>query len=53
MSVQNDTFILSSRGWLLSAVFGTLFIFFTMTGLHLFQFIFGALLLAVLIIFRS
>lgn len=53
MSVQNDTFILSSRGWLLSAVLGTLFIFFTMTGLHLFQFIFGALLLAVLIIFRN
>lgn len=53
MSVQNDTFILSNRGWLLSAVLGTLFIFFTMTGLHLFQFIFGALLLAVLIIFRN
>lgn len=53
MSVQNDTFILSNRGWLLSAVLGTIFIFFTMTGLHLFQFIFGALLLAVLIIFRN
>lgn len=53
MSVQNDTFILSSRGWLLSAVLGSLTLFFTMTGLHLFQFIFGALLLAVLMIFRN
>lgn len=53
MSVQNDTFILSNRGWLLSAVLGALFIFFTMTGLHLFQFLIGALLLAVLIIFRN
>lgn len=53
MSVQNDTFILSNRGWLLSAVLGTVFLFFTMTGLHLFQFIFGALLVAVLIIFRN
>lgn len=53
MNAQNDTFILSQRGWLLSAVLGTLFIFFTMTGLHLFQFVFGALLLSVLIIFRN
>ena len=53
MSIQNDTFILSNRGWLLSGVLGALFLFFTMTGLHLFQFIFGALLLAVLIIFRN
>jgi phosphatidylserine decarboxylase len=53
MNAQNDTFILSSRGWLLSAVLGSLFLFFTMTGLHLFQFIFGALLLAVLVIFRN
>lgn len=53
MSVQNDTFILSSRGWLLSGVIGALFLFFTMTGLHLFQFISGALLLAVLAIFRN
>lgn len=53
MSVQNDTFILSSRGWLLSAVLGSLTLFFTMTGLHLFQFIFGALLLSVLMIFRN
>ena len=53
MSLQNDTFILSSRGWLLSSVIGSIFIFFTMTGLHLFQFIAGALLLAVLIIFRN
>lgn len=53
MSVQNDTFILSSRGWLLSGVIGALFLFFTMTGLHLFQFMTGALLLAVLAIFRN
>lgn len=53
MNVQNDTFILSKRGWLLSAVLGALFLFFTMTGLHLFQFIIGALLLAVLAIFRN
>ncbi|MDD5716354.1 MAG: phosphatidylserine decarboxylase [Sulfuricurvum sp.] len=53
MSVQNDTFILSSRGWLLSGVIGALFLFFTMTALHLFQFITGALLLAVLVIFRN
>jgi phosphatidylserine decarboxylase len=53
MNVQNDTFILSKRGWLLSGVIGALFLFFTMTGLHLFQFISGALLLAVLAIFRN
>lgn len=53
MSVQNDTFILSKRGWLLSAVIGALFVFFMMTGLHLFEFITGALLLAVLAIFRN
>jgi phosphatidylserine decarboxylase precursor-related protein len=53
MGVQNDTFILSKRGWLLSGVIGALFLFFMMTGLHLFEFITGALLLAVLIIFRN
>lgn len=53
MTAQNDTFILSNRGWLLSGVIGALFLFFTMTGLHLFQFIMGALLLAVLAIFRN
>jgi phosphatidylserine decarboxylase precursor-related protein len=53
MSVQTDTFILSSRGWLLSGVVGSLFLFFTMTGLHLFQFVTGALLLTVLVIFRN
>ncbi|HLD23256.1 MAG TPA: phosphatidylserine decarboxylase [Sulfuricurvum sp.] len=53
MSAQNDTFILSSRGWLISAVIGSLFLFFTMTALHLFQFITGALFLAVLAIFRN
>lgn len=53
MTVQNDTFILSKRGWLLSTVIAALFLFFTMTGLHLFQFITGAALLAVLAIFRN
>ncbi len=53
MNIQNDTFILSKRGWLLSAVLGTLFLFFMMTGLHLFQFLIGAVLIAVLAIFRN
>ena len=53
MSVQTDTFILSKRGWLLTGVIGSLFLFFTMTGLHLFQFLMGGLLLAVLVIFRN
>ncbi len=53
MSVQTDTFILSSRGWLLTGVISALFLFFTMTGLHLFQFLTGGLLLAVLVIFRN
>ncbi|MDD2828857.1 MAG: phosphatidylserine decarboxylase [Sulfuricurvum sp.] len=53
MSVQNDTFILSKQGWLPIALAGTLFIFFSMTALHLFQFIFGALLIAFLILFRN
>ena len=53
MSVQSDTFILSKRGWLLTGVMSALFLFFTMTALHLFQFIIGALLLAVVVIFRN
>lgn len=53
MSIQTDTFILSNRGWLLSGVIGALFLFFTMTGLHLFQFLTGGLLLVVLVIFRN
>lgn len=53
MAVQNDTFILSKRGWLLTTVITAVFLFFTMTGLHLFQFISGALLLVVLAIFRN
>ncbi len=53
MNIQNDTFILSKRGWLLSGVLGAVFLFFTMTGLHLFQFVSGALLLAVLAVFRN
>lgn len=53
MTVQNDTFILLKRGWLLSTVIAALFLFFTMTGLHLFQFMTGAVLLTVLAIFRN
>ncbi len=53
MAVQNDTFILSKRGWLLITVITAVFLFFTMTGLHLFQFISGAMLLVVLAIFRN
>lgn len=51
--MNNDTFILSKQGWLPIAMSATLFIFFTMTALHLFQFIFGALLIAFLILFRN
>ncbi len=53
MNVHNDTFILSSRGWLLSGVLASLFLFFTMTGLHLFQFLIGIVLLSVLAIYRN
>ncbi|MDD3594775.1 phosphatidylserine decarboxylase [Sulfuricurvum sp.] len=53
MNVQSDTFILSKRGWLISGVIASVFLFFMMTGLHLFEFISGALLLAVLVIFRN
>lgn len=53
MISHNDTFILSKRGWLTSGVIAAFFLFFTMTGLHLFQFISGALLIAVLTIFRN
>lgn len=53
MSMQNDTFILSKKGWLITVFVATLFLFFTMTELHLFQFIAGALLLLLLIIFRN
>ncbi|MFA5216418.1 phosphatidylserine decarboxylase [Sulfuricurvum sp.] len=53
MAVQNDTFILSKRGWLLATVITAVFLFFTMTGLHLFQFISGALLLVILAVFRN
>lgn len=51
--LQNDTFILSKRGWLITAVTGTIFLFFTVTGLHLFQFVSGAALLSILAIFRN
>jgi phosphatidylserine decarboxylase len=51
--MQNDTFILSRQGWLPIAVAGTFFILFTMTGLHFFQFIAGALLTAFLVLFRN
>lgn len=52
-SLQNDTFLLSSRGWLALAVVGTLLLFFSMTGLHLFQFLLGALFIALLLIYRN
>lgn len=51
--IQNDTFILSKRGWLPSMLVGVFFIFFTMTTLHLLQFISGALLIALVLIYRN
>lgn len=51
--IQNDTFILSKRGWLPSMLVGVFFIFFTMTTLHLLQFASGALLIALLLIYRN
>jgi phosphatidylserine decarboxylase len=51
--MYNDTFIFSKQGWLPIALAATFFLFFTMTGLHFFQFIAGALLIAFLIIFRN
>ncbi len=53
MSVQNDTFILSKQGWLPIILTATFLLFFIMTGLHLFQFLVGALLIAFLILFRN
>lgn len=53
MKILNDTFIISKRGWLIAVVLGVLFLFFSVTGLHLFQFLFGAVLIGVLIIFRN
>lgn len=53
MMIQNDTFILSKRGWLPSILVGVFFLFFTMTTLHLFQFISGALLIALFLIYRN
>ncbi|HEX5623746.1 MAG TPA: phosphatidylserine decarboxylase [Sulfuricurvum sp.] len=53
MMIQNDTFILSKRGWLPSMMAATLFVFFTMTGLQLFQFISGAALIGLVLIFRN
>lgn len=52
-SLYNDTFLLSRRGWLVLAVVGTLLLFFGMTGLHMFQFLFGALFIALLMIYRN
>jgi len=51
--IQNDTFILSKRGWLPSILVAAFFLFFTMTTLHLFQFVSGALLIALLLIYRN
>lgn len=53
MMIQNDTFILSKRGWLPSILVGTFFLFFTMTALHLLQFVSGALLIALLLVYRN
>ncbi|MDP1785479.1 MAG: phosphatidylserine decarboxylase [Sulfuricurvum sp.] len=53
MMIQNDTFILSKRGWLPSGLVAVFFIFFTMTSLHLFQFVSGAGLIALLLIYRN
>lgn len=53
MMIQNDTFILSKRGWLPSILVAVFFLFFTMTTLHLFQFVSGALLIALLLIYRN
>lgn len=53
MMIQNDTFILSKRGWLPIILVAVFFLFFTMTTLHLFQFISGALLIALLLIYRN
>ncbi|MDD5212019.1 MAG: phosphatidylserine decarboxylase [Sulfuricurvum sp.] len=53
MMIQNDTFILSKRGWLPVALLATLFLFFTMTTLHLFQFISGGFLIGLLIVYRN
>lgn len=51
--IQNDTFILSKGGWLPVALVTTLFLFFTITTLHLFQFVSGALLIGLLLIYRN
>lgn len=53
MMIQNDTFILSKRGWLPSMLVAAFFLFFIVTNLHLFQFVSGALLIALLIIYRN
>lgn len=53
MMIQNDTFVLSKRGWLPIALLATLFLFFTVTTLHLFQFASGALLIGLLLVYRN
>lgn len=53
MIMQNDTFILSRQGWLPLALALTFFLFFTMTGLHFFQFITGAILVSLILLFRN
>jgi len=53
MAMHTDTFILSKQGWLPIALAATLFLFFTMTGLHLFQFLIGALLISFVALFRN
>lgn len=51
--IQNDTFILSKRGWLPVALMATLFLFFTITTLHFLQFASGAILIGLLLIYRN
>ncbi|MDP3586552.1 MAG: hypothetical protein Q8R58_00715 [Sulfuricurvum sp.] len=53
MAMHTDTFILSKQGWLPIVLAATVLLFFIMTGLHLFQFLIGALLIAFLILFRN
>jgi len=48
-----DTFILSKQGWIPILFTAALFLFFVVAGWSLFEFSFGALLIALLILFRN
>lgn len=48
-----DTFILSKQGWIPILSTAALFLFFVVAGWSLFEFSFGALLIALLILFRN